>query len=168
MQLLSGTPTPLKDIQQTEGAQKFALKVCMKDWSSSSDTLLGESDLSKQNIRRNYLSLCHFKITSASMYSPWCPAQSLSAQWSPYSLPEPEQLWTAPSPDKCPIFFFFSRVIREWNSLHLTVTSSQTLLLNLISMLCKCFLLHEPWTLSEALKEWIFSSTTFQITIIGR
>ena len=43
-------PYPIKDVQLIEGDQKFALRVCTKDWSSPYDNLLEESDLNKLSI----------------------------------------------------------------------------------------------------------------------
>ena len=66
-----------KDILRIEGAQKLALRVCLKDWDSSYHNLLEESDLNKLSVRRNHLSLCHFSRIIQEQCSFRCPTQSL-------------------------------------------------------------------------------------------
>ena len=59
-------PSAIQDIQSLEGVQKFALRVCSKQWNSGYSELLDMFSLSTLENRRLYLKLCHlFKIVVA-------------------------------------------------------------------------------------------------------
>ena len=53
-------PHLIKDIDQLESIQKFALKVCLKQWDSSYFNLLQSTNLPTLSNRRKYLGLCFF------------------------------------------------------------------------------------------------------------
>ena len=120
-------PYTVKDVQQIEGAQKFALRVCMKDWSSSYDNLLEQSDLNKLSMRRNYLSLCHlYRLSQQQCIH---PDALLSLYQNSHHTRSQGQNMYERLQARTNVFYssFFPRAIREWNSLPPTVTSSQTL-----------------------------------------
>ena len=52
-------PHLVKDIDQLENVQKFALKICFKQWDSSYSDLLQSSNLPTLANRRKYLGLCY-------------------------------------------------------------------------------------------------------------
>ncbi len=59
-----------KDIKQIEDVQKFALKVCTKNWGTSYNFLLSNCNLNTMADRRNTSRLCIlFKIVSDISYS---------------------------------------------------------------------------------------------------
>ena len=51
-------PHLIKDIVLLERVQRFALRICLKDWHSDSDTLLQQADLPSLRNRRAFLKLC--------------------------------------------------------------------------------------------------------------
>ena len=51
-------PHPQKDIDQLECVQKFALRMCAKQWDLGYAELLNRFKVSSLGDRRNYLSLC--------------------------------------------------------------------------------------------------------------
>ena len=53
-------PYLLKDIKKLETVQKFALRMCVKRWSSSYEELLSESDIPRLVDRRRFLCLMYF------------------------------------------------------------------------------------------------------------
>ena len=57
-----------------ESVQKFALKMCIKNWSSSYSENLEACSLPELTARRKYLSLCYFyKLANGSFEFPNCP-----------------------------------------------------------------------------------------------
>ena len=64
-------PSAVQDIQSLESVQKFALRVCSKQWNSGYSELLDMFSLSTLENRRLYLKLCHlFKIVRGLCYFP--------------------------------------------------------------------------------------------------
>ena len=55
-----GAPIFNKDINSLEFVQKFALKVCLKQWNMPYCQLLNQSHLPDLGTRRKHLSLCYF------------------------------------------------------------------------------------------------------------
>ena len=47
-----------KDVELLERCQKFALRICLKDWHADYSSLLNASRLSTLQDRRRYLKLC--------------------------------------------------------------------------------------------------------------
>ena len=54
------SPYIIKDINSLESVQKFALKVCLKQWNMPYCQLLNQSHLPDLGTRRKHLSLCYF------------------------------------------------------------------------------------------------------------
>ena len=53
-------PYLIKDINSLESVQKFALKVCLKQWDTPYHQLLSQACLPDLSTRRKHLSLCYF------------------------------------------------------------------------------------------------------------
>ena len=67
-------PHLIKDINRLEQVQKFALKICYKEWSSTYPELLEVSALPELSVRRKCLNLCYFyKLVNNSFEFPNCP-----------------------------------------------------------------------------------------------
>lgn len=56
-------PHLVKDTQSLEQVQKFALRMCFRDWSCQYETLLNRARLPTLSTRRKHAKLCHiFKL----------------------------------------------------------------------------------------------------------
>ena len=144
-------PLPLQKtgIQQSERAQKFALRVCLKDWNSPYDNLLEESGLVEPSVQRNHLSLCHlYRIIQELCVHPDAPLMSLPQQLS-YTFPRYKQLRVTASSYKCVFSFstFFPRTF-EHGTLSLKL-SCLLKLLHLLNILCITLLI--SYTVSASL-----------------
>ena len=64
-------PHLLKDINKIENVQKFALGLCVKQWSQDYESLLSICDLPTLATRRKYLGLCTmYKIINGHVFFP--------------------------------------------------------------------------------------------------
>ena len=64
-------PHLLKDINKIENVQKFALRLCVKQWSQDYESLLSICDLPTLATRRKYLGLCTmYKIINGHVFFP--------------------------------------------------------------------------------------------------
>ena len=69
--MLHQDPHLLNDIRSLESVQKFALRVCCKQWNTGYYELLNLCNVSSLENRRLYLKLCHlFKIVNNLCYFP--------------------------------------------------------------------------------------------------
>ena len=107
--------------------QKFALRMCAKSWDSSYQELLhlfSQPDLQQ---RRLYPDLCTmFRVINGLFH---LPDDILVPQTSNiYTRSSNSQTYTCPFAHTCSYFnSFVPRTIRAWNSLTLTVTSTNSL-----------------------------------------
>ena len=130
-------PYLCKDIDLLEKTQTFALRICLKNWSLSSDNLLSQLNLSALADRRLISKLCHlFKIIKN--YEDFrSPPISFKSQ--PYNSRHLNSLAL------CPIFAhssqfyfsFFPHTISNWNSL-----SNNTVNLSSLSLFKKLLKSH--------------------------
>ena len=105
-----------KEIQRIEAAQKFALRVCLKDWNSPCDNLLMESGLSKLSVHRSHLSLCHlYRIVQEQCVHPNAP---LSLYHNNYYRRSQDSNRYGRLQARTNVFSssLFPRTIRVWNS----------------------------------------------------
>ena len=119
-------PCLSKDIQRIEAAQKFALRVCQKDWYSSYDCLLMECDLCELSVRRSHLSLFHlYKIIKEQCVYPNAPLHPYCNNY--YTCSQDSNIFERLQA-RTNVFSssFFPRTIRQCNSLPQAVVSSNT------------------------------------------
>ena len=120
-------PHLIKDIDQLESIQKFALKVCFKQWDSSYSDLLQSSNLPTLSHRRKYLGLCYFyKLVNNIFEFPQCPL-------TPRVLNYPNRngradLFVQPHANSNTYHnSFFPLTIPQWNSLPTCVASAPSI-----------------------------------------
>ena len=121
-------PHLAKDILAVEKPQKFALRVCCKDWQANYDLLLSRCGISHLSSRRQFLTLCMlFNIFKDLIAYPCSP---LSRRISPYpnNLPNPSQLATIHARLNIFKYSFFPSAIVAWNSLDFDTSNIHTLL----------------------------------------
>ena len=121
------SPEHTKDITMLENVQKFALRVCTKQWNSSYDDLIAFCNVPKLGQRRSLLSLglLHkiingdFTMPDApvSPYVPTYSTRSAEANW--YNVPFSRTNTLQSS--------FFPRTILVWNALPSSVTTTTSL-----------------------------------------
>ena len=117
-------PYHYKDIQMLENTQKFALRICFKDWSSQYDDLLERANLSTLASRRKQAKLCHlFKILHGLTD---CRCAPINYKRPKYSTRQVSNLSLQDLPGNTYQFLssFYPHSISLWNSLP---PSNQTL-----------------------------------------
>ena len=117
-------PYHCKDIRMLENTQKFALRVCFKDWSSQYDDLLERANLSTLASRRKQAKLCHlFKILHGLTD---CRCAPINYKRSNYNTRQVSNVSLQDLPGNTYQFLssFYPHSISLWNSLP---PSSQTL-----------------------------------------
>ena len=120
-------PFLVKDIERLESVQKFALKMCNKNWASSYSENLEACSLPELTSRRKYLSLCYFyKLANGSFEFPNCP--TTLRQFSHNTRSSHSIVYTQPYAH-CNSFFysFFPRTVSMWNSLPSNVVTSASI-----------------------------------------
>ena len=121
-------PYLIKDIQKLESVQKFALKVCLKRWDSSYDSLLQASEIPELSNRRKHLNLMHFfkavnghiTIPEGIIVARVCSHNTRSSSQATYIQPFAHSNKYYHS--------FFPSTISLWNSLPLSVVSATSVL----------------------------------------
>ena len=119
-----------KDILALENTQKFALRVCLKNWRADYDLLLDQAHLPRLSSRRKFLKLCLlYTIFSQGRLSIMTPrllgglhpilTDSKTLCNSLLYMPELTDYFK---------YSFFPSSIETWNSLHFDVASKNTLL----------------------------------------
>ena len=120
-------PFLVKDIQKLESVQKFALKMCSKNWGSSYSENLEACSLPELTSRRKYLSLCYFyKLANGTFEFPNCPTTLRQSNYNTRS--SQSIIYTQPYAH-CNSFFysFFPRTVSLWNSLPSNVVTSTSI-----------------------------------------
>ena len=118
------SPYTSKDINKLEAVQKFALRMCLKDWHASYGDLLERCHLTELAARRKYLSLTHFyKIINGSCIFPSAPITRYSSIYSTRSH-ERSQFAQPHARTNALYHSYFPSTISLWNSLPQSVTSS--------------------------------------------
>ena len=111
-----------KDIKLLEGVQKFALKICSKDYDSSYEDLLDTFQLPELSTRRLYLRLSLlFKIVHESYYFPpniFIPMSSTLRYAKPYLYRQPF------AHTNSFLYSFVPHTISDWNALPSYVTNT--------------------------------------------
>ena len=103
-----------------EDVQKFALRVCLKSWSSTYAELLEQSNLPSLQTRRQHVKLCHlFKIINDATFFPEAPIQA-SHPSSPFRSVHSNSLVPLSSHSSQLYHSFFPSTIAAWNSLPCT------------------------------------------------
>ena len=117
-----------KDIQALENTQKFALRVCLKDFRANYDLLLSRSGFPLLSARRELLKLCMlFNILSGRAVFPGLPVSRRTLPY-PSRLPNSIQLTTLPAKTNSLKYSFFPSSVIAWNSLNFDVASKNSLL----------------------------------------
>ena len=123
------SPHLIKHVNQLEQVQKFALKVCFRQWSrlSSYSDLLQLSNLPQLTERRKFLNLCYlFKLVNKAIDFPNCPL-------TPRNLNYPNRqgrtsLFVQPyASSNSFLHSFFPSTLSHWNSLPQSIVSSSSL-----------------------------------------
>ena len=118
-------PHLYKDISSLENIQKFALRVCCKNWNLGYSELLDVCKVPSLENRRLYLKLCHmFKIVNNLCYFP--PEIVVQRSTVPYSL-RPSLLQQPFCRTSAFAHSFVPDTIRKWNCLPIELTSTHTL-----------------------------------------
>ena len=114
-------PYLCKDIDLLDKTQTFALRVCLKNWSLSSDILHSQLNLPSLADRRCIFKLCHLYKIVKNLEDFCSPPISFKSQ--PYNTRHSNSLAL------CPIyahstqfhFSFFPHIISLWNSLSIMI-----------------------------------------------
>ena len=118
-----------KDIDMLEKAQKFGLRVCLKDWSSQYETLLQQSKIQSLSERRTKTNLTYIhKIVHEKIDFPGAPIKERTFQYCSRSNNSRSLI---PFNCKSAQFLnsYFPKAVKGWNSLPediVTVQSTQT------------------------------------------
>ena len=120
-------PHLIKDIDQLESIQKFALKVCFKQWDSSYSDLLQSSNLPTLSHRRKYLGLCYFyKLVNNIFEFPQCPLTLRVLNYPNRN--GRADLFVQPHANSNTYHnSFFPLTIPQWNSLPICVASAPSI-----------------------------------------
>ena len=121
------SPDLTKDVNRLEHVQKFALRVCTKEWSMSYKDLLEKCHLQELSTRRDHLSLgLLHKIINGECILPNAPLLTYSTTYSTrsnvanrYVLPFAHTNLLQGS--------YFHRTISLWNSLPSSITTTTSL-----------------------------------------
>ena len=122
-------PHLLGDIESLEKVQRFALRVCLKNWSCDRDHLYTQSGIPALAARRSHARLCHlYKIINRGKLT-FFPESPLEQRVIHYSsrFSHPLQLSNIFSRTSQFQSSFFSGTISLWNSLPHSTVSSPTL-----------------------------------------
>ena len=120
------SPYTSKNISKLEAVQKFALRMCLKDWHASYHDLLEHCHTTELAARRKYLSLSHFyKIIQGSCIFPNAP---ISRYTNNYPTRSQEGSHFVQSHARTNVLYhsFFPSTIALWNSLPPSVTLSSS------------------------------------------
>ena len=104
----------LKDIDLIDDMQKFALRVCLKSWSSPYEDLLEQSNLPTLQTRRQNAKL--FKIINEATFFPEAPTQARQLSYPSRSV-DSHKLVPLPAHSSQYYHSFFPSTIAAWNSL---------------------------------------------------
>ena len=117
-------PHLVKDIDQLENIQKFALKICFKQWDSSYSDLLQSSNLPTLANRRKYLGLCYlYKLINNVFEFPDCPLTRRVLNYPNRN--GRADLFVQPRANSNTYHYsFFPATISLWNSLPTCVASA--------------------------------------------
>ena len=109
-----------KNIDAIEHVQKFALKVCQKDWHSDYDTLLNSANVPPLAARRKALKLCQlFSILQGHSEFPDLPISKRASNSATLTQPFAHTSLFQNS--------FFPSTIKLWNTLPLNICTLQSL-----------------------------------------
>ena len=119
------SPYIIKDINSLESVQKFALKVCLKQWNMPYCQLLNQSHLPDLGTRRKHLSLCYFyNIVNGVHVYPNLPLVPHSPQ---HVLRNTHSFMQFNAHTNHFQHSFFPHVTALWNTLPSAITSAPTL-----------------------------------------
>ena len=118
-------PYLIKDINSLESVQKFALKVCLKQWDTPYHQLLSQACLPDLSTRRKHLSLCYFYklINGVHLYHDL----PLVPHTSQYALRNNHSLVQFSAHTNCFYYSFFPYVTSLWNTLPDSITSAPSI-----------------------------------------
>ena len=118
-------PYLVKDINQLEDTQKFALKICTKRWNYNYTNLLQLANLPALVNRRSYLKLCSlFKIVKGLSYFP--PDMIKERVSYPYFYTGPPLLFCPFARTNSYKFSFIPSSVSLWNNLPTDALSSES------------------------------------------
>ena len=115
----------IKDINSLESVQKFALKVCLKQWDTPYHQLLSQACLPDLSTRRKHLSLCYFYklINGVYLYHDL----PLVPHTSQYALRNNHSVVQFSAHTNCFYYSFFPYVTSLWNTLPDSITSAPSI-----------------------------------------
>ena len=118
-------PHLAKDVEKLEKVQKFALKVCVKQWDLDYTSLLFICVLPTLATRRKYFNLCTmYKIVNHQIYY---PPDAFIPRVTPF-LPSSHLLYQQPfCRSNSYLYSFVPNTCSDWNVLSLQIKSSDTL-----------------------------------------
>lgn len=115
-----------KDLQAIESVQRFATKICLKNWSMPYPDRLKLLDLDSLYTRRKGAKLCLLYKIVHSLSAPSFSLIPVSHNYSTRSHDSCFRLWHAHT--NCALHSFYNSSIRAWNELPQEVVSCSTLL----------------------------------------
>ena len=120
------SPEFVKDICKLENVQKFALRVCTKQWDVPYLDLIEKCNLTELKTRRNYLSLgLLYKIVNEDCVFPNAPLVPYTTTY--FTRSQSTNTFVVPqSRTNLLQNSFFPRTISSWNSLPPHITSSSS------------------------------------------
>ena len=113
-----------KDIDSLESVQKFAMRVCSKQWDADYPTLLSSLNLPTLAARRKRMKLCiMYKIVNGLVDFPNAP---VAPRDNPFELRNihAHTLTRLPVKTNSFMYSFFPSVLNDWNSLPPEVASA--------------------------------------------
>ena len=120
-------PHLTKHVNQLEQVQKFALKMCLKQWNLSYPDLLQLSSLSNLAAQREHLNLCYFyKIVNGLFEFPNCPLTLRSLNY-PHRDGRSNLYVQPQASSNAHHCSFFPATISLWNSLPSSIATASTL-----------------------------------------
>ena len=120
-------PHLAKDVELLERCQKFALRICLKDWHADYSSLLNASCLSTLQDRRRYLKLCFmFKIVHHLVFVSDLLLPNSKLHFSRF-LPPHNVLIQPFAKSNSFLYSFLPATISLWNNLPLDALTSTSL-----------------------------------------
>ena len=118
-------PYLAKDIDKLEKVQRFALRLCFKQWDLDYQSLLFLSDLPTLAARRKYFNLCTmFKIVNKLIHF---PQDVFIPKITPFSYPSNHRYCQPFCRTNSHLNSFVPKTCSDWNSLPLPIRSSDSI-----------------------------------------
>ena len=115
--MLVGYGGLIKDRNLLENVQKFACKVCVKNWRTEYDEMLDTLRIPRLETRRKVLRLCQlYKLIENNSNLHLIPSNQRSHTYATRHT-HPRQIWNIPGHSSQFLNSFFPRTINEWNTL---------------------------------------------------